>query len=906
MSTFRLSILAQLIAAAYVPAVAYSSMAIGQNTPADYSYATLPATNNRAYINTASFYLQNPSDGFDANGFPCGPFSQKYLESPGNADATYAGVWTLIYTAPDATGIRSVTLRDSATLVSHTFDSPSKTGTLKINYFGNGAVMGIAFNDTSVGGRAIITSLQVFDPFTDLSGGASAVPFWKPQYLRTIKPFDYIRFMDVAQANDDFVNTSAVYATWPTSIPWSMRRTPANVHLNSALGMQGGMPLEWQIDLCTQAGKNGWFVLPELATDDYVTQFATLVAQTMPAGKWSAFEPGNERWNIGNGFWNYRKAGAAGMAEALAAQPANAIAAANIVSFASDGATATVVFAVGHNSHSGLTPSITGLASGYTGFTPTGPQAYVDGVTLTYPCTQPSTGGAVAASTVMQSSGYFSITVSEWSALQYGINVLSFSSDGSTATVKFSQPHGGTTGSTPVIKGLNTGYTGFTPTGNITVVDSLTVTYPCTQAATTSPVAANVALIASGFVALNGASTLFSGSQISSIYDFSKFWHYRRADQMATLIRAAFTAVGRSLNDCKPLLALQAGDQYHFGNKQVNNFLGALKGNSNYLLSSSFTAIAVGGYCSLDQPLNAGFAPLLSEGIVKTSYDGSLVTEAGVNTSLSEVATYAYGASFYSAFVSWCRAQGCEAWGYEVGNDLGPNSVHETSTMRTAKETYQADYVNYGAAQEAIYKAWIQSFQVAGFSKIGWYQCGSGTYAGEGTFNLGQTPNEIDYTTASASQSPKFRAILDSLAGPIPSLRHVFPCVLSGYDCVGNEAVATVASQWPALDGTNLTYNYAGYVGPQSNGQAYYVWCNAATTATCTIVGDYTTSGAITVSVQPLNANGTGGGSFALNASQSGVALGAVSISLQAGANYVFISASANATNVRLHTVAFA
>lgn len=416
-------------------------------------------------------------------------------------------------------------------------------------------------------------------------------------------------------------------------------------------------------------------------------------------------------------------------------------------------------------------------------------------------------------------------------------------------------------------------------------------------------VGGTVVLPASGFIALNGASTMFSGNNVLNIYSFSELWHYRRAYQMAGLVKAAFTAAGRTLNDCKPILAIQAGNAYFYGNKHIEDFLNAFTGTT-VRLGSVFTAASVGGYLTLAQSsvVNPGFSATLSQGKTKNGLDPTLTTEAAVSAQLQEFADVSYATYCYQAFVAWCRYHGMESWGYEIGLDLAPISG-ETTAQRAAKEAYQTDYSGYGSQQEAMFLEWIRNFQTVGFTKIGWYQCGAGTFAGYGTFNLGQTANEIDYTTATASQSPRFRAIIDSKTPPVARVtRHAFPCTLSGYDCVGNEAVVTVGGAWPSLSGSNLNayFNYC-YPGPANNGQTYDVWSETAQTVTLTMLGDNKSGANQTVNVLLLGGSPT---SFVAPANAVAAVLGTCQIALNPGKNYILINATA-ATSIFPHSIQF-
>jgi hypothetical protein len=789
---------------AYVPKTSFywPQTDLGQNVPGDNAYTTMRVFNDRALAagmyNTAGNALL-PSGSRDANGMPTTAFSIKVAEGGVGQfayDPSVTGTWYMEYQSSIQRNITWVN-SNTGSITVHTF--LSGTGRVQFTYTARSAALMPVFDGA-------VTDIKVYDPTTSATAIAgTSVPRFNTQYLRTLVPYSYGRMMDISAVNGDYVTTSSF--TWPSVINWTDRRTPTNYHLNDLDGMMAGIPLEWQVELCIASNKSGWFNISELASDDYITQFATYVAQNMPVGTWASFELGNERWNTGGGFYCYHKAGVAALTECH---------------------------------------------------------------------------GSMAAT-----SGNRFIGTSQ--------GAVSFSSDGTTATVVFAQAHGATSGTTMKIFGAQTGFTGFAPVGaTITVINSVTVTYPCSQASTGGTVTGVAVLGNSGFIALDASTQLVASGFLASAFDLSFYWHVRRTFQMAALVRAAFTAVGRSLSDCKPLQALQAGQQYLFGNKKVDTFITAIFGVA---LSTRLTAIAIGGYFGAAQGvINPGF------GYTKSQTDPSLVTSAAINTQVQQVVDSALGAYQYTSFISWVRAQGLEAWGYEIGMDL-TTAPGESGAVRTAKDAYQVDYTNYGANIEAMTLKWMRNLQALGFTKLGWYQCGAGTQTGYGGFNLGQTPNEIDYTTPSSGQSPKFRGLVDSLTPPTSAYaEHAFPCVLSGWDCVGNEAVVITGGVWPALSGTNLPYGYASYQGPSSTGQTYRVWSETTQTVTCTVMGDNTSTSNRVISVQPL-----GGTANTFTAPHNTVAgaLGNCTITLTPGMNYVFISCATAPSNIFPHTVQF-
>jgi hypothetical protein len=63
---------------------------------------------------------------------------------------------------------------------------------------------------------------------------------------------------------------------------------------------QYGWPLEQQVALCNKLNCNGWFGIPHMADDDYVTQMATYIRDNLNSNLVAYYELSNEVWN---GFW---------------------------------------------------------------------------------------------------------------------------------------------------------------------------------------------------------------------------------------------------------------------------------------------------------------------------------------------------------------------------------------------------------------------------------------------------------------------------------------------------------------------------------------------------------------------------------------------------------------------------
>lgn len=793
---------------AYTPF--FPTMAIGQNAPLDTAFTKIRIFNDR--ILAGEFFADKPCTvtyplaSQDATtGLPTTAFAIKLAEGVLANSPTVTGQWCLNYAAPAQRAIQFVN-SSTGSLISHTFSGG--VGQMIFSYTAGSAALGVYFSDGGV------TALSCYDPTTYATWSTGGTPaLFAAEYLATTPQYAYLRTMDLSNANGDYANATS----WTLdSVAWSNRISPTNVYFNvngnetTKNGVKAGVPIEWLVALSNAAGKPGWFNIPELATDDYITQYATYIAQNLSAGLTADFELGNEAWNTSGGFLCYRKAGYSAMNEVLAFQ-----------------------------SHA----------------------------------------------------------TTEWNkTYRGGAFISTFASDGTTATLVFSGGHGQTVGATtfiPKIVGANSGYTNFGGTNNATVVDANTITYPTTQASTGGAISAATVLASSGFLALNGNEGFFNGkTDWGSIYDTSYYWHWRRAFQMAALVKAAFAAVGRQASDCRPVLAIQASSgnaaQWFFGAREIIlYFAGQFPGVK---MSDRLKAVAVGGYLALDQGM-----PAFGLNATRTTPQ----TTSDVLNQMQQVADVAYAVSSYGCTASWVRDQGLELWGYEVGIDTVGAGGQSTTTQNACTAA------NGDPGMTPIITEWVQAFRKMGFTRLGWYQCGAGGYGGTGCFNLGQSAAEITASTDPSLQSAKYKGLMAATTPwTTAPTRHVYPCTLSGCDVVGNEAVVLPGGALkPSLSGANINTTGQGstYTGV-TGGLTFYVWLESATQQTVgvTLFGDYTAAGATTITAQPLNGSTSGSGQFTMTGTKSNTTLGTCNVTLQPGPNYVLIGASANSANVFL------
>ena len=102
-----------------------------------------------------------------------------------------------------------------------------------------------------------------------------------PLYLERLAQYRVLRFMHWQQT----------VAT--TAVNWSDRTTPNS--MNQAIPY--GVALETMLELCNTLQTDGWWCMPHLCTDAYMTSFATLVRDRLDPGLKAYIEYSNEIWN---------------------------------------------------------------------------------------------------------------------------------------------------------------------------------------------------------------------------------------------------------------------------------------------------------------------------------------------------------------------------------------------------------------------------------------------------------------------------------------------------------------------------------------------------------------------------------------------------------------------------------
>ena len=123
-----------------------------------------------------------------------------------------------------------------------------------------------------------LRNLQLLTP-----GYADAKKVFTDEFVRRVRPFGTIRFMDWQQTN------------WQAVKEWSERPRPTTFARTGAKGV----PLEEIVLLANATKRNVWVNVPLHASDDYVKQFATFLRDHLHADAVIHVEYSNEVWNFG-------------------------------------------------------------------------------------------------------------------------------------------------------------------------------------------------------------------------------------------------------------------------------------------------------------------------------------------------------------------------------------------------------------------------------------------------------------------------------------------------------------------------------------------------------------------------------------------------------------------------------
>ncbi len=212
-----------------------------------------------------------PALNLDANGWikslAVGQYAETIIFDNGLDDVVHypTGNYTLLY---DGTGTIAFDL-NSASIVSQT------PGRMVVSV--PGAQTGIFLMVTATDPANPIRNIRFIMPGFETT--YQTQPF-HPLFLSRLQGYKALRFMEWGNTNGSTLQN------------WTDRPQPADYSY-----VWRGVPLDVMIQLANATGLTPWFNVPAMATNDYVTQMATLVKANLNPGLKYYVEYSNETWN---------------------------------------------------------------------------------------------------------------------------------------------------------------------------------------------------------------------------------------------------------------------------------------------------------------------------------------------------------------------------------------------------------------------------------------------------------------------------------------------------------------------------------------------------------------------------------------------------------------------------------
>ena len=324
-----------------VAATAASSTATGMDRPfyqAEYSWdfgdPVYPSTSSTVGMNIAPITYHNPEWVFvDLMKFSKAWVAQGSgaigLDPSGNVSSMDASTeaTTIMFTSSenlnnpggvyqcyyDGSGV--LDWSDGATVVAGTVSAHMEQVTVTAN-------TAVTLNITATDPSDYVRNIRLIHP-DYVKGGKWRNQSFHKEFLDSVKQFSPLRFMDWAEVNNASAidgNGNSIPSDYSasTTIAWSDRVTTNHASQDN----QYGVALEYQIELANVLKIDPWFCVPHLATDDYMTEMATLIRDTLDPELKCYIEYSNECWNSGFDQFGYCWDGGADLYPSIAASAA--------------------------------------------------------------------------------------------------------------------------------------------------------------------------------------------------------------------------------------------------------------------------------------------------------------------------------------------------------------------------------------------------------------------------------------------------------------------------------------------------------------------------------------------------------------------------------------------------------
>ena len=138
-----------------------------------------------------------------------------------------------------------------------------------------GNILGMDIRSSTLGNH--VRNIRFLMPGTEFTYEAQP---WSQEWLYKLEPFNSYRFMDWGHTNNS-----------------SLRNWADRPHVDDATYTPDGVPYEWMIEISNMRNADAWVCIPHMASDDYVTQMATMFRDNLEPERKLYVEYSNEVWN---------------------------------------------------------------------------------------------------------------------------------------------------------------------------------------------------------------------------------------------------------------------------------------------------------------------------------------------------------------------------------------------------------------------------------------------------------------------------------------------------------------------------------------------------------------------------------------------------------------------------------
>ena len=172
------------------------------------------------------------------------------------------------------------------------------SGEVQFEWDGNATFQGpgtftLPVNPSEAGLHMRILSSDINDPITNIEviypGEIDTYPneIFSSHFIQSMEPFEAIRFMKATSTEENPI------------VDWADRTIETDHTYFSIIedGIQPGIPWELVIRFCNENNKDPWICIPYKASNDYVTQLATLFRDNLDEDLQVYIEYSNETWN---------------------------------------------------------------------------------------------------------------------------------------------------------------------------------------------------------------------------------------------------------------------------------------------------------------------------------------------------------------------------------------------------------------------------------------------------------------------------------------------------------------------------------------------------------------------------------------------------------------------------------